>query len=1736
MRSGRVVVLVLVYSFCLSGQVGYGAMLGEEAREFTISDLNKQRRQLKEDLNNLALVDSLIKNHCYRDLFHAASPLQKVGLSYFETARATKITGGEFARVINNELLSLDKVKQGLTEIERQIAQELYPFGGNCQTDIRKRLGLLMAAEVLLESTSSIFAQGNAADEGADALVFDLRSKKIKPGTIKKLVSAMMLFDDKVRELKARSGDCVLKEGEAADLFTLDFQKEVSADTISAIESYRLKALQLLDSRDLLFRKRLLENETLSAWRLAEGLNDTIAIERTDFIEQLRGAYFEKRLLVHRLTGKGALDNTLDLTGVTLYKKDLDEAFPVDEAMSIEDVLKRLDTGSGREMINPIELMLQPYLSTELIELIEEKSTSTATTIFELNLDPILKGLTEFEVLLDPIEEIGVIESERFRATIVVMADTLKFSLSSDSIEVTGDYRVNLEIINKVVSDTLLDVNLPNLGSVKDRIALNGLTVQSRNIDIYKGVLNEPIVFEKLVDTFIDSYAPLFIKNDKQLRLNLKKDVLRGNKNTIEGSALKVLLEELLDFSYNQYSSRSIDLLGKEWLRSQEDKAKEALKKLATKDLVALEDDFSLSDVAGEIGLTRNALVLAIPLTTIVTNNWKKYVARDTLTMILPYDNPGNPVIRWKFDPAKPLLLAFADLPYVKVSNITYVENSIAGDLYLEFKEAQQARYLLGNVSYVKESTGEWVDFKRSEKETFSLGGFTISLSDLQYIDNEFSGTAKVTLDGYEAKLGKLFGEDIFSINGGDENVSFEIDKEGLRIRLDEDHILTKSCNDAFAKLALENRVVSILVGQGEPSFEMKDGEKRTLDELSRLVLKEKQEDLERTVSNELRETIIEEFGKAFGNQFSNVTVEGNEQSFKRGDYSIGASFRTGTEEEPVLTLSNIEANRVGNNFTFDFSSAQADLTRVQELLKGLSDSEYFILRDLEYKGDQNLGKLLFSGRLRIPYLESTEEVTGSIELKGLKTSIELEKLVFVAAAQNFIDRYGGPYVGKTFAFGSSELRLRALRIEAVENRGYELLLETDLKVSGLDDPIPFSIYIDHKFKVRSDGIKAVEGVANTLLDKLLGPVKGFLKKDFPLIGDFLKIDSTTLESGEIALGDFLINVPVGIRVYSSAKIIGLFEVSLPPVVATADNLKIDGPKAIKFIYKQKILVGPGIFLEDIGGQLSKERLAGESKLSFVDKNLVHLRNDFSVTLSGSTIVTFNGKLIVANSLEMSETEYILDTGKKEFSGTSKSGDWMKDIVRFELDLKVNWESGIEKSGKELVGKGHLTFLNELKADATFKIDEKELRFDANAKIPLPVFETNSDAHFRTDWRFDNPELSLSSDVKVGGYNVTEVRSSITPDRAKVGLKFLGVKLSTTVPSYDGLTKDMLWKLIKDLLNPDLKNLDQAVAALLQGKIEVNPASGFGRGGDGVADGGNGNSDGGEDGSNTGTSDNGDSSNKQEGEKGAKSVGREQFSGMVSRGDLPPVEIGGAFRTLVKDENGKSYPISTFDPKSNGWVLHFTKHSGSRHTAYLSGNGTLDVEYNFELVAFEDKHILSPKKYTVLTSGFTSEVLLVLEINTSNILIFNKKHSIPQVLELSNFGWSLSDRSSAKEFKKSPYYLSVICALREIEPTLTIKFENISRREDRWHLAALINILREGENGNEDDDLYYPIGISDLDSNMCFNFTSDYYNNGSKPNSRGFHLDTKEDDLSKKIKEVLNYSKSKIECRCQNIN
>lgn len=359
----------------------------------------------------------------------------------------------------------------------------------------------------------------------------------------------------------------------------------------------------------------------------------------------------------------------------------------------------------------------------------------------------------------------------------------------------------------------------------------------------------------------------------------------------------------------------------------------------------------------------------------------------------------------------------------------------------------------------------------------------------------------------------------------------------------------------------------------------------------------------------------------------------------------------------------------------------------------------------------------------------------------------------------------------------------------------------------------------------------------------------------FGELGEFEFLQSDWIEVREVSPRLTSEGLPIGVEVEAKVNVqIGpsRFGANLPTIRIDKDGVRFDGPSYLSLNASNMppIPIVPPFEIVVTGAEIGKFRrsvdgrsvertevgVLGRGRASATDFILcVDGRFAFDLKKIGNLSAEATLKLVSIPIAHASVTASLLDD--MGLRAALSFGGPIRKYVRGEgsLDLLIK--------KKVLQGELSVYVFNIVNGNAhvLLLIDDARLAFGIEVTIPL-----NSVAMaFDSGTGFKNPMLRGSTGVELFGFTISGIDLAQSLQQLRAGLTILGIRIGITLPSLWNITPDLLWRLIRNLLFPDLSQLLNALAALLSGDVELNPFAGFGPGGDSFDSGGE---DGGQDG------------------------------------------------------------------------------------------------------------------------------------------------------------------------------------------------------------------------------------------------------------------------------------------------
>ncbi len=496
----------------------------------------------------------------------------------------------------------------------------------------------------------------------------------------------------------------------------------------------------------------------------------------------------------------------------------------------------------------------------------------------------------------------------------------------------------------------------------------------------------------------------------------------------------------------------------------------------------------------------------------------------------------------------------------------------------------------------------------------------------------------------------------------------------------------------------------------------------------------------------------------------------------------------------------------------------------------------------LETTGNLYDGDLNAELTVKLPFQIDGKKLLGTFPVT-ITCSVSLKGKAECSGGKSFEEQFYAVALQRLAALKGREVNLGIFAIKVTEN---PILENNALKLA-----------LEARLSFMGNGAKTLRGTASfdlktgkvnggvdvgKLTEELTEPLKDSLNELFG-VADIIKITSIRLDA-DAGTTDGL-NLPKGLIISSTAKVAGLFGVSIPDVKITKEGLRVKGPKELTLIVPPGLTIPvPPVAICPTGGTLGQERVVVYMAITLAEcttgSQLLALNGSLGITWK-DTVLKAEGALTVLAFIRLAEAEAELNIGKQQFSSFIDVGGPIKDIISFRQEMYLQGSPLKAEMQSELqifrvsINKQHVFIL----------IDGDKSEITVMMKQDLFGFLKGHGA-FEAKQGLRNPKLDVGGSARIGGWSLANLDIKATPRIARLKFKVLGTSLTAVIPGFAAINADTLRKMIENLLIPDLRNLDKALLSILKGRITINPMGGFGDGeGEGM-DGGNDDGDGGD--------------------------------------------------------------------------------------------------------------------------------------------------------------------------------------------------------------------------------------------------------------------------------------------------
>ncbi len=472
--------------------------------------------------------------------------------------------------------------------------------------------------------------------------------------------------------------------------------------------------------------------------------------------------------------------------------------------------------------------------------------------------------------------------------------------------------------------------------------------------------------------------------------------------------------------------------------------------------------------------------------------------------------------------------------------------------------------------------------------------------------------------------------------------------------------------------------------------------------------------------------------------------------------------------------------------------------------------------------------------------LRFSAPLSFEFEPLGIEAPFEAECSLGVLNGEGFDCGVGQPDVKEIIAGAVSELISQRLdkgfniplgpltgtieKAETDETDPTKITLVGTMAIAGMDPPVDVKVALPlfgHRFQVHFDGKVLEERLGKVLADQLT-----------EILGTVLPITInkvTVSRSGSSG-------VPEGVKISSNADIAGVFKISVPDVVLGRQGLEVDGPSELAIEFPDGVpFPAPPVTFCPTGGTVGSDRIAIFATVTVAEctaEAFLSIKGRAEVALANLLNIQIHGDMVLLKFLNLGHAMAELDLAKLLLRSEIEIGGPIADVLYFQSTMEVIG-SGDNPHAETT---GELRLFRVPVGQQSVYLDFKHGGLKAQLKVDLFGVIT-ADGRFGMERFAHNPYLDVKGSAQVLGLQLAGLGLTARPNYARAGFRVLGIGLTVVVPGLETFSQEILVKLIKRLLTPDLKNLDEAIFALLQGRIEINPLADFGPGGGNPMDG-----------------------------------------------------------------------------------------------------------------------------------------------------------------------------------------------------------------------------------------------------------------------------------------------------------
>ena len=282
--------------------------------------------------------------------------------------------------------------------------------------------------------------------------------------------------------------------------------------------------------------------------------------------------------------------------------------------------------------------------------------------------------------------------------------------------------------------------------------------------------------------------------------------------------------------------------------------------------------------------------------------------------------------------------------------------------------------------------------------------------------------------------------------------------------------------------------------------------------------------------------------------------------------------------------------------------------------------------------------------------------------------------------------------------------------------------------------------------------------------------------------------------------------------------------VSIPDMRINLQGVEFIGYSGISISLPTDIPIPPYFRLASASGTIQDSQISLGGRLTLLppgSEYLIVLNGNFSYDFKELDRLEASASLYAFVVINLGNGQTIVDINDGYFSQRMDFELMSSDIFTFDGELEVTGKE------KRIQGQADVSFFGQPSATGEVRLGLSDQTVYAKGAVDLE-FATISGA-LQSGPRFSKISYTGKQSIGIGGFELANAFFMLSSATSSVGFKVLGIKGNFVTPGHS-ISKSELINYIKDLLTPDLSNLDEAIKQILKGNITINLAASFGSG------------------------------------------------------------------------------------------------------------------------------------------------------------------------------------------------------------------------------------------------------------------------------------------------------------------